>query len=88
MTTSAERMTALIDISMTAFKNAESDLKRKSNLSTNALKWLNAFTVYITRKQVEEVRKVLENSPSYAALVVETEEKAAAAQAGISLPQV
>jgi len=88
MTTSAERMTALIDISMAAFKNAESDLKRKKNLSSNAQKWVNAFTVYITRKQVEEVRKVLANSPAYAQLLVETEEKKAASQRGIALPSV
>jgi len=79
ITTSAERMTALIDISLTAFKNAESDMERKSKLSGNALKWLNAFSVYITRKQVEEVRKVLSKSPAYATLVAETEEKRAAA---------
>lgn len=79
ITTSAERMTALIDISLTAFKNAESAMERKSKLSGNALKWLNAFSVYITRKQVEEVRKVLSKSPAYATLVAETEEKRAAA---------
>ena len=81
-------MTALIDISMNAFKNVQTDRDRKKNLSANALKWINAFTVYITRKQVEEVRKVLENSPAYQALLVETEEKKAAAQAGIALPSV
>ena len=88
LTTNAERMTKLLDISLTAFKNAEGDRKRKANMSVEKRRWLNIFTTWIVRQQVVQVKEKLKGSPAYQTLLQETEEKRAAAKAGLELPPI
>ena len=80
MRTSAEKMSKIIAISINAFGNAETDRLRRKSMSVEQARWSTLFTLWIVRKQVEEVRKRLETSPAYQDLVAETEEKRLAAE--------
>ena len=84
----AERMSKLLNISVMAFSNADKNKKRRGTMNTEKKRWLDMFTGWIVNQQVNAVRNVLKESPSYAALLAETEEKAAANKAGISLPVI
>jgi hypothetical protein len=86
LTTNAERMTKLLDMSLNAFKNAEGERKRKATMSLEKRRWLSIFTTWIVRQQVVQVKELLKNSPAYLSLLQETEEKKAAAKAGLELP--
>ncbi len=88
MRTNAERMTQLLDLSMMAFKNAESDRERKRTMGKHKRRWMTSFTTWIVRQQVAAVREVLKESPAYQELVKEQEEKKAAKDAGVSLPPI
>jgi len=84
----AERMSKLLNISVMAFSNADKNKKRRGTMNVEKKRWLDMFTGWIVNQQVAAVREVLKESPSYAALLAETEEKAAANKAGISLPAI
>ena len=88
LTTNAERMTKLLDMSLTAFKNAEGERKRKATMSVEKRRWLSIFTTWIVRQQVLKVKELLKDSPAYLSLMQETEEKKAAAAAGLELPPI
>mmetsp|Transcript_24785 Transcript_24785/g.46611 ORF Transcript_24785/g.46611 Transcript_24785/m.46611 type:complete len:503 (+) Transcript_24785:67-1575(+) len=84
----AERMSKLLSMSVMAFSNADKNKKRKGKLNVQRQRWLDTFTLWIVRQQVDAVREVLKDSPAYIALEAETAEKAAAAAAGLTLPPI
>ena len=84
----AERMQKLLNISMMAFSNADKNKKRRGTMNVEKKRWLDMFTGWIVNQQVDAVREILKDSPAYAALIAETDEKQAANKAGISLPAI
>ena len=78
--TNSERMTQLLDISMMAFKNAEKDKARRKNMSNKKRRWYDAFTRWIVKKNVEEVRAVLESSAAFRELREQQKERKRAAE--------
>mmetsp|Transcript_16198 Transcript_16198/g.32308 ORF Transcript_16198/g.32308 Transcript_16198/m.32308 type:complete len:501 (-) Transcript_16198:63-1565(-) len=85
MRTSAEKMSKLMALSINAFSNAEHDKQRRKGLNKYQMLWVETFTTWIVRKQVEEVRLELEKSPAYQALQAEQEEKRKAKELGMAV---
>ncbi|GMH46806.1 hypothetical protein TrRE_jg6999 [Triparma retinervis] len=84
--TSAEKMSKLMALSISAFSNAEHDRHRRAALNSRQRLWLDSFTRWIVRQQVVQVKKLLETSPAYMQLLAETEEKRSAK--AIGLPEI
>jgi hypothetical protein len=69
----AEKMQKLMAMSINAFTNAEHDAQRRRAMNKQQRFWLQLFTRWIVRQQVDEVRKVLKLSP--AAMQMEAEQQ-------------
>ena len=83
MRTSAEKMSKLMAMSINAFSNAEHDRQRRKGLNKSQMQWVDTFTKWIVRKQVEHVRSRLDSSPAYQELLKEQEEKRKASEMGL-----
>ncbi|GMI44260.1 hypothetical protein TrCOL_g1429 [Triparma columacea] len=86
MRTSAEKMSKLMALSISAFSNAEHDRHRRAALNSRQKLWLDCFTRWIVRQQVVQVKELLKTSPAYLQLMSETEEKKSAK--AIGLPEI
>ncbi|GMH52015.1 hypothetical protein TL16_g01139 [Triparma laevis f. inornata] len=83
MRTSAEKMSKLMAMSINAFSNAEHDRQRRKGLNKSQMMWVDTFTKWIVRKQVEHVRSRLEPSPAFQEFIREQEEKRKASEMGL-----